>query len=366
MHVDATKGLDRLLVLRLAVKYNLHPLAIKDVFDDRTSTKVDRFGGDIVAHVDILSLAAAPPPEKRLPGEPPRVRIHRSHISIFLTGPPTCDTLLSIYQARGDRSSWLQLWHSGDVEVEAAPGGCADIWWGLMTDLQVGRGGSGGAEEGLPPMPMREEKADFLFYEVMNRIVSQYRPIAEAYAARLGWMLRTAESQDDEPTYSMQEISEVKLEIYDFVRSIRPLRILLRHFVDSPSIGACARQHLEDVRETIEAVIDDVEHLTKFAEALEGTHGRQSGKKTNDTLFGLSVLSAVVLPLQLSTGWYGMNFSTMPELNWKYGYVYFFWLQLCLLTMSCLVITSLRKGWCNGRAPRLCCCCCCRARKARR
>ena len=33
-----------------------------------------------------------------------------------------------------------------------------------------------------------------------------------------------------------------------------------------------------------------------------------------------TVVTAVFLPLTLLVGWYGMNFSSMPELHWKYGY----------------------------------------------
>ena len=33
-----------------------------------------------------------------------------------------------------------------------------------------------------------------------------------------------------------------------------------------------------------------------------------------------TVITAVFLPLTLLVGWYGMNFSYMPELGWRYSY----------------------------------------------
>ena len=34
----------------------------------------------------------------------------------------------------------------------------------------------------------------------------------------------------------------------------------------------------------------------------------------------LTVVTTIFLPLSLLAGWYGMNFTGMPELTWKYGY----------------------------------------------
>lgn len=33
-----------------------------------------------------------------------------------------------------------------------------------------------------------------------------------------------------------------------------------------------------------------------------------------------TLVTAVFLPLTLLTGWYGMNFTNIPELSWRYGY----------------------------------------------
>ena len=66
-------------------------------------------------------------------------------------------------------------------------------------------------------------------------------------------------------------------------------------------------------------------------------------EKTNRKLAVLTVISAIFLPLTLLAGIYGMNFSAMPELGWKYGY------PVVLLLMGAitggLIWAFKRKSW---------------------
>lgn len=43
--------------------------------------------------------------------------------------------------------------------------------------------------------------------------------------------------------------------------------------------------------------------------------------RQNKIMCILTVVTTLFLPLTLLTGWYGMNFANMPELQWKYGYL---------------------------------------------
>ncbi len=46
-----------------------------------------------------------------------------------------------------------------------------------------------------------------------------------------------------------------------------------------------------------------------------------------------TVVSVIFMPLTLIAGWYGMNFKYMPELGWRYGYVY-----VALLSVMVLIV----------------------------
>ena len=44
------------------------------------------------------------------------------------------------------------------------------------------------------------------------------------------------------------------------------------------------------------------------------------GERQNKIMGMLTIVTTLFLPLTLLTGWYGMNFARMPELQWAYGY----------------------------------------------
>jgi magnesium transporter len=55
------------------------------------------------------------------------------------------------------------------------------------------------------------------------------------------------------------------------------------------------------------------------------------------------MMSTFFMPLTLITGIYGMNFDTMPELRWRYGYLFAIGLMASVATI--FVVYFKRKGW---------------------
>jgi magnesium transporter len=67
-----------------------------------------------------------------------------------------------------------------------------------------------------------------------------------------------------------------------------------------------------------------VVNLTQsYQEILAGIlsiHLSLASNKMNDVMKVLTIFTAVILPMTLITGIYGMNFENMPELHTHYGY----------------------------------------------
>lgn len=54
-----------------------------------------------------------------------------------------------------------------------------------------------------------------------------------------------------------------------------------------------------------------------------------------------TVVTTIFLPLTLIVGWYGMNFTSMPELTWRYGYLYV--IVLCIIVAVICIIYFRKK-----------------------
>lgn len=61
--------------------------------------------------------------------------------------------------------------------------------------------------------------------------------------------------------------------------------------------------------------------LHEYALQLTELYQSEQAGRQNKVISILTVVTTIFLPLTLLTGWYGMNFSGMPELHWKYGYL---------------------------------------------
>jgi len=80
------------------------------------------------------------------------------------------------------------------------------------------------------------------------------------------------------------------------------------------------------------------ENLIHLREALDAS----LNYSLNKIMKVFTVISIIFLPLTLIVGWYGMNFTTMPELTWKYGHLAVIVLSL-LEVAVCLILFKKKK-----------------------
>ena len=72
--------------------------------------------------------------------------------------------------------------------------------------------------------------------------------------------------------------------------------------------------------------------------------------KENKTMEFLTVITTIFLPLTLLTGWYGMNWKGMKELDWKWGYLVFIGVSIAIVAFE--IIYFLKRGYFKKRKKR--------------
>ena len=98
-----------------------------------------------------------------------------------------------------------------------------------------------------------------------------------------------------------------------------------------------------DVIEHIERVVHHVRRLENSAESAIQIHFGAQSNRTNDIMRTLTALTAIFLPLNLITGFFGMNFETFPIIHNQYA---LWWtMGLMLLIAVTLVLVFWRKRY---------------------
>ena len=80
------------------------------------------------------------------------------------------------------------------------------------------------------------------------------------------------------------------------------------------------RLRSRDVQEHIERVLSHVRRLEQSAETAVQMHFSALSHRTNDIMRTLTALTAVFLPLNLITGFFGMNFDSLPLIHSPTGF----------------------------------------------
>lgn len=94
----------------------------------------------------------------------------------------------------------------------------------------------------------------------------------------------------------------------------------------------------------IERYKDQVLALREYSMQIRDLYQTQVDVRQNKTMTILTVITTIFFPLSIITGWYGMNFAYMPELEYKWSYPILF--GVCLLViLTGLIISKKNKWW---------------------
>ena len=183
----------------------------------------------------------------------------------------------------------------------------------------------------------------YLVYEIVDRMFDYCFPILNKIGHKLDVLEDVIfEGRSDE---AVRDISNVKQDFINYRKTIKPQRPTLRQLdrVTDRYTPQDLEIYFDDIVDKNERIWDELENYKEVAEALDATNESVLRNRLNDLIRVLTLLSAVLLPLTLITGFYGMNTEGLPfRSHW--------WASLLILSWMAVIVVVLlwyfrRKRW---------------------
>lgn len=280
-------------VRRIGECFGLHRLALEDVLNPHQRAKTDEFPGQVYLVARMLHWEAG---------------LHSDQLSLFLG-------------------------ESFVVSFQEHPG---DHFDGLRTRLRAAH----------PELLARG--TDYLAYELLDAVVDGYFPVLEVIGERVEQL--EIEALERPQANTLSAIHAAKRDLIDLRRAIWPLREALHRLghQEQVSIAPNTRLYLDDCHDHTVQLMDLIESFRDIAASLTEIYLTSNSNRLNEVLKVLTIISTIFIPLTFVVGVYGMNFDHMPELRWRYGYLWVMAL-MALIALS-LVIYFRHRGWIGPKA----------------
>ena len=95
--------------------------------------------------------------------------------------------------------------------------------------------------------------------------------------------------------------------------------------------------------ERVNRLHDETLMLRDYCVQIREVYQSLIDERQNEIMKLLTIVTTIVLPLSLVAGWYGMNFTAMPELKWRYGYLYVIGLSAAVVSLT-IILLKRKKG----------------------
>lgn len=203
---------------------------------------------------------------------------------------------------------------------------------------------------------IRDAGADYLAYTLLDAVIDGFYPVLEACGERLAALedeIIAAPGRD-----AVTDVHHLKHDLLMLRRAIWPQREMINSLLrdESELVSATTRIYLRDCYDHAVQLMDVVETYREIASALVDVYLSSVSARMNEIMKVLTIIATIFIPLSFIASLYGMNFDTkaspwnMPELGWRYGYV--FSLALMVAVAGGLLYYFRRRGWLGGDSER--------------
>jgi magnesium transporter len=167
-----------------------------------------------------------------------------------------------------------------------------------------------------------EHGAALLAYLLLDAVVDDYMPLLDSVSERLD-DLEDMIFEEFQPE-AIEEIFRVKKQLLHLRRCLTPLRDVFNTMLrrEQPIFPRETYFYFQDVFDHVIRVADTVDTLRDMVSSAMDAYLSVSGNRMNMVMKRMTAISTILMSVTLIAGIYGMNFEFMPELKWKFGYVF--------------------------------------------
>jgi magnesium transporter len=171
-------------------------------------------------------------------------------------------------------------------------------------------------------MDRSEQGSGLLAYLLIDAIVDDYLPLLDVMSDRMDDLEDSIFGEFK--SEAIEEIFAIKKKLLYLRRAIAPLRdvfnTLLRR--EQPIFPREIHIYFQDVFDHLIRVADTIDTLRDMLSSTMEAYLSVAGNRMNQIMKRLTSISTILMSVTLIAGIYGMNFVLMPELRWRYGYVF--------------------------------------------
>jgi magnesium transporter len=185
--------------------------------------------------------------------------------------------------------------------------------------------------------------ADYLAYSLIDAVVDHYFIVLENLGEQIEFLEEELVTDPDPGT--LQSIHKLKRELIFLRKSVWPLREVIGVLErgESPLFQESSLIYLRDVYDHTIQIIETIETFRDMVSGMLDIYLSSISNRMNEVMKVLTIIATVFIPLSFIVGLYGMNFSYMPELQWKWGY-FGVWGVIILVVVGMLTYFR-RKKW---------------------
>lgn len=197
------------------------------------------------------------------------------------------------------------------------------------------------AVQRFPAAKIKSGKTVYAFFESM---ISDDTQAIEQMRNEISEMEETvvSGSADNNFNRSLLEMKKKLLKFHNYYEQILDVAETLEEnendiFDDDSLI------YISNLTNKVTRLKDDVDLLVNSADHLQDAYSSFLDMKLNQSMKFFTVITTIFFPLTIIVGWYGMNFQSMPEFTWKYGYIYV--ILLSVVVVTALTVFAKKKKW---------------------